>query len=887
MAGADFTSANLLATTASAKDSSGNALTGNVALASNKLIRTGTGDIEIAAGGDLKMGNASSVIYTAGHSAASLDGFDSPTSALKPLYLADGGDVSIKVSGNIQGAEPTTSRQLINQWLFRQGGGTANKDTSWWVRPDLFKQSLATFGGGDVNIQSGGNISNFSASAVTTARFDTNGTTGNQVINGGGDVSVNAAGDINNGVYFVAKGDGEVKAGGSIKKLGDTFGTTLALQDGSFKVNAGKSAYIETTINPTMVNQSTTNTTIADKTGNNAYFNTYSEQSKVSVSSLTGDVTYGGANLLSKVKTSTASTIADALDSLGNPAVYFSPGSLNAVSYSGNAEIGNISLLPSSTGDLKILAAKNVSLSNITMSDAAVTSLASIENPTTRSGVTTFIANPLLTHGLQLLHANDSNPVLVVAKDGDISATLGNLITLPKASTFVAGNDIKNIGINGQNNKASDITLLKAGNDIAIGSSTLSGPGDLLVQAGRNIDLTNTAADILTTGNSGSTAAAVQSNPALPSEGASITLQAGLGAGANVQGYIDQYISPTGAGPATIASDATRLAEYHAAAATAVTDYMRQITGDNTLSDAQALTQFNALGLDAKTIFVNRHLTSELIASAKDFAKAGNHNRGNSAITTLFPTLNTGDILLYASKVSTNSGGSIDLIAPGGLINVGAPGKGFKDTITNTGDIGVITEKGGAIRAVANGDFQVNQSKVITQFGSDIAIWSTTGTIDAGRGSKTATSVPERIVQTDADGNTVIEVRGVAAGSGIRAQTYDPDGLNGPKKAPKKGNVYLTWPIVNAGEAGIEAGDLLIVAPIVLNAANIQVQGTSSGVPVAATSSLAGVSAGLSPDAVNSATQAVAQSVAQSANNSFVKPTLPSIISVDVISIGN
>jgi filamentous hemagglutinin len=91
---------------------------------------------------------------------------------------------------------------------------------------------------------------------------------------------------------------------------------------------------------------------------------------------------------------------------------------------------------------------------------------------------------------------------------------------------------------------------------------------------------------------------------------------------------------------------------------------------------------------------------------------------------------------------------------------------------------------------------------------------------------------------------------------------------------------------VDAGEAGIEAGDLLIVAPIVLNAANIQVSGASSGVPAAATSSLTGVSAGLSPDAVNSATAAVAQSVAQSANQSFIKPTLPSIISVDVISIG-
>ena len=176
---------------------------------------------------------------------------------------------------------------------------------------------------------------------------------------------------------------------------------------------------------------------------------------------------------------------------------------------------------------------------------------------------------------------------------------------------------------------------------------------------------------------------------------------------------------------------------------------------------------------------------------------------------------------------------------------------------------------------------------MITQFGSDIAIWSTTGTIDAGRGSKTATSVPQRIVQTDVDGNTIIEVRGVAAGSGIRAQTYDPDGPNGPQIAPAKGNIFLTAPRVDAGEAGIEAGDLFIVAPIVLNAANIQVSGSSSGVPVAATSSLAGVGAGLSPDSVNAATAAVAQSVAQSASQPFVKPVLPSIISVDVISIGN
>ena len=73
---------------------------------------------------------------------------------------------------------------------------------------------------------------------------------------------------------------------------------------------------------------------------------------------------------------------------------------------------------------------------------------------------------------------------------------------------------------------------------------------------------------------------------------------------------------------------------------------------------------------------------------------------------------------------------------------------------------------------------------------------------------------------------------------------------------------------------------------MVLNAANIQVQGTSSGVPIAATANLAVVGAGLSPDAVNSATAAVAQSVAQSASQSFIKPVLPSIINVEVIGIG-
>ena len=677
VAGADNTAANPLATL--------NA--GTITIATNRGVRTGTGDIEMAAGGDLRM-NAGAVIYSVGRNADTLTGFNLPANNLAPLYLTEGGDVSIAVNGNVIGAESQAgNRQLINQWLFRQGGGNQNRDTSWWVRPDLFLQSLATLGGGDIRIQAAGNITNFSASAPTTARFDTNGTTNNQVVSGGGDVSIKAGGDITNGVYFVAKGEGKLQAGGEIKRLGNTFGTTLAMQDGQFNVSANKNVLIETAINPTLLAQSTTNAPVTDETGLNAYFNSYSDKASVNISSLLGDVTMG-----TSLKIETLLTGLDV--NIDKPYRYI-PSSLRLIS--NNADINiipNIQLLPSATGQLSILASNDINFSGTTfsMSDADPRALVSIEKPrSVRANYETLIENQLASPALQLLHGNDPEPAIIVAKNGDINTTT-TTIDLPKATTIVAGQDINRIRLNIQNNRSDDLTLIKAGNDIKIGNVNLSGPGELLLQAGRNIDLSSTQADIATVGNDGA-----NPNPALPEQGASITLQAGLGSGAAVQRYIDQYILPTGAGPSVIANDGKALAEYKTTTAQAVLDYMIKITGNQSLTNAEAFTQFDALSNESKSVFVNRHLTSELIASAKGFAKAQNHNRGTSAIATLFPQANSGDILLFASKVSTNSGGSIDLIAPSGFINVGAPGKAFKDDIARRGDIGILTEKGGEI----------------------------------------------------------------------------------------------------------------------------------------------------------------------------------------------
>jgi hypothetical protein len=68
--------------------------------------------------------------------------------------------------------------------------------------------------------------------------------------------------------------------------------------------------------------------------------------------------------------------------------------------------------------------------------------------------------------------------------------------------------------------------------------------------------------------------------------------------------------------------------------------------------------------------------------------------------------------------------------------------------------------------------------------------------------------------------------------------TYDPDGFLGPSEAPVAGDAYLFAPqgIIDAGEAGISAQNVILGATEVRNVQNIEVSGTSVGVPTGADS---------------------------------------------------
>jgi len=236
---------------------------------------------------------------------------------------------------------------------------------------------------------------------------------------------------------------------------------------------------------------------------------------------------------------------------------------------------------------------------------------------------------------------------------------------------------------------------------------------------------------------------------------------------------------------------------------------------------------------------------------------------------------------LIFSQIKTERGGNIELVVPGGGVNAGlaTPPEGFDKGPSN---LGIVSVKGGDIRALARRDFEVNQSRVFTLGGGSILIWSSLGNIDAGRGARTAISAPPPIIRINENGQLVVEFPGAATGSGIGTLITTPGAL--------AGDVDLIAPTgtVSAGDATIrsEAGRVTIAAQKVVGADSISGAQGVVGVPPAAPSSgssLSGLS-GATAQATKSAEQATqALTAASVASEGFV----PSFITVEVIGLGD
>ena len=143
--------------------------------------------------------------------------------------------------------------------------------------------------------------------------------------------------------------------------------------------------------------------------------------------------------------------------------------------------------------------------------------------------------------------------------------------------------------------------------------------------------------------------------------------------------------------------------------------------------------------------------------------------RSNSAIAALFPTNGStetnpayqGDISLIFSTVQTQQGGNINLLAPGGGIDVGAAAIGGGVT-KDPSKLGLIALRNGNVNAAVDKNINVNASRVFALDGGDIMLWSSNGNIDAGRGAKSALSVPPPVINDDGSVNFLAAVSVIA-----------------------------------------------------------------------------------------------------------------------------
>jgi hypothetical protein len=852
-------------------------------------IRTGTGFIDIAAGRNLNLSSKYSVIYTFGQPATGVpvDG----ANINNKYFGVDGGDVTILAKGDINGA---ATDQLVTDWQWRQGlpnaDGSIATQPAWWINLQSFRQNVGALGGGNVSITAGKNINTLSAVAPTTGYVDMVDPTHPAVVLGGGNLSVSAGGDINSGVFYVGKGQGTVRAGGSLgtnrkdtSNTNSSLYTVLALGQGNFDVRTGGDLNLQTVLNPTAISQGTSQFPGVNTTPR-SYFFTYDEKSGVSLSSLAGDVNLYSSAIFYQASRAAGTTAADGTyketgssffrvansgASTGVGALGIYPGTLVARALNGSivSKIDNITLFPSASGDLQLIAAKDIQFgaaaigSGLVMTDAA----ASAYQPGWVTTINSNVGLPSINSqvmsikgGHSSIHAEDTQPVIVSA-GGNISGYM----VLPKSAQIEAGQDVQNLGLIVQNLLGTDTTSVIAGRDISYvydtGASvtpgiTVYGPGQFVLQAGRNVDL-GRSNGVVTKGN-------LQNN-LLPVQGADVTVLAGVGQGATeTQAFIDKYVNPAAAG----ANHDDELIAFAG-----------KYGGSKDQTAAQAFTTFASLSKPLQDAFVRQVFFSELKQSGRSAVNTGNYQEGYDAIATLFPTSSgyKGNINLYSSQIKTERGGNINLLTPGGGVNAGLAIASSKPP----SEIGIVTIKGGDVNAFVNNDFMVNQSRVFTLQGGNILMWSSYGNIDAGKGSKSVSSTPAPLLMVDlVTGTFNVDATSSVVGSGIRVLLAN--------KNVVPGDVDLIAPVgtVNAGDAGIgSAGNITIAALHVVGADNINFGGTSAGVPVAAP---APVSVGLGNLAGSDAANQVTQSIA-SAGDMNTNDFKPTFLSIEVIGLGD
>ncbi|MCP4618176.1 MAG: filamentous hemagglutinin N-terminal domain-containing protein [Bradyrhizobium sp.] len=459
-------------------------------------------------------------------------------------------------------------------------------------------------------------------------------------------------------------------------------------------------------------------------------------------------------------------------------------------------------------------------------------------------------------------------------------------LEINRPSVVRAGGNIVDLNLIVQNIGSAAVSTVMAGGDIRYtgwfngGGIQVAGPGTLVVQAGGNLGpflpLSHDTADLITgvqvqqgivsVGNTSQTPVGNMSgstnqlwfrnnttgiyntallgpyapltkkrNELLPSTGADIIALFGVKYGIDYQSVIDAYIDPavlSGVGH----KYTDELQKFLARIGIATKD-----ANDAWLTFRDVLPTLPQ-GKDLQHVFVDQVFFAELKAVGTEGSYAFNKpSFGYRMIETMFPAkwgytenaqdgaggarslVHTGNLNILHATIQTQRGGNISLFGPGGSILVGSLASEPNDKILKQRDLGILTLGGGAINTFTDASLIVNSSRVLTVLGGDILAWSSNADLNAGRGSRTALSLPPLTVNFDSNDYQTIDAAGLVSGSGI--------GVLKSTVFSSTSNVYLFAPrgVIDAGDAGIRSsGSAFFIAPVILNQGSISVAGSSN-----------------------------------------------------------
>jgi len=776
-------------------------------------IQSAVGAIELRVGRDLALANAA--IRTTGEYAFETQVETGPGSEIRrPAQMTDywtyrnGGDISLDVAGDLAGfVNMDTNRTNPgkgNAWDYSYGGGTQlrpkNRHLSASFEGVDSTEGIATMGGGDIEVRTGGEFTS-QIGAFGTASF----VDGRDL--GTGDLTVTAGGDLN-GRFRVMNGAATLVSAGGFGGAADEKRQVVELADAQLKVCAQGDVHLGAVLNP-------------DNSRDQLFFGrdegkwnlTYTKNSAMQISSLAGDITLYGS---SDYDAYTASP--SGYDLVQRQRIL--PASVTMLA-AGDIRLRNeFAMAPSRHGNLQLFAGGSIdgeygsgSKAKLFMTDQAPERVYGYQ----QVGDLKLFSDEISAKSV--VHRGDEVPVLVSAgrdianiqlyltKKAEISAGVG-----AGSDGVIKGGDIRGLVFSGQNIEAGDATSIRAGGDIHYdflpeGSSTgnvipadfgiqLAGPGALVVQAGGNIELGNSQG-IRSTGNSLS--------PRLGGKGADLIVVAGTRKTVDANG-VEHFA-------AVRPSDAVAFFNGDGGDVDGAPNGLRQAGSDYAELKAQGEAEEAQRRLEEARAAIIRPL----------FDKPSDGGDGTPS----------GTISMTSSQISTTKSKDDIYIMAKSVLNVGKTAFVDAATLQSTG---ITTASGGAINIYAGGDINVNESRVMCFRGGDITVWSDQGNINAGRGSKTTVNAAPPTLNDRGE----LVFSPPAVGSGLRALSYDPDGFEGPQQAPAAGDIYIFAPSgeIDAGEAGIAGGKLTLGAVTIGNVGNIDAGGGSVGLPAATDSSV-------------------------------------------------